>query len=549
FSGVNVLKVTRKERIPDSTWIYQTDDGTIFYYYYVSPKKLYVKWMGNNIYARLPGEDLAYPSVHGNAMYFVESTKKIYKVMFTPSNGIQGGYLRDLSEGEKLHGSGLCSRLRDGQRYVYGMWEDPNRAGIIIDVPPHILDDHIMRRVHRGKVIFTNINNLPEENCPKVVQLSEKVIVIEAPENHPAIYVNDYSPFIYIANKEEHIYVHDTRTMEPLQLADADYIAYVAGVHNGEITVYATMSDGWYLVTAQLPREYVRWNNLTTAQHSEETVSRINRNLTNRNNGSGKGFESEFLKKFKPKKIIGQGAFGCVFEAENIVDEWIYAVKRIAISHDEETHNEILREVRMMARLDHPGIVRYHNTWLEYPAPGKQMKVDLQYLDSLGKPSTNYRLNYPYNSAFVYVQMQISPCCGRYICSRFVQLCKYSLGEWLDSNRASASRSLHKIKHWFKQIISAIAYIHKKGIIHRDLKPANILIFEEDTLKVCDLGLSTPRVVEEGGTEGYRTGEIGTVMYMSPEQNVAFPKYSSKTDVFALGLIFIEMCEWKPHTS
>ncbi|GMR50122.1 hypothetical protein PMAYCL1PPCAC_20317, partial [Pristionchus mayeri] len=90
------------------------------------------------------------------------------------------------------------------------------------------------------------------------------------------------------------------------------------------------------------------------------------------------------------------------------------------------------------------------------------------------------------------------------------------------------------------QIVSAVDHIHEKNIIHRDLKPANILFAEMDWLKVCDLGISTLRTTDGVDTALSRTSNMGTPLYMSPEQ------YGSKTDIFALGLILTELCTWKP---
>ncbi|GMR44411.1 hypothetical protein PMAYCL1PPCAC_14606 [Pristionchus mayeri] len=89
-----------------------------------------------------------------------------------------------------------------------------------------------------------------------------------------------------------------------------------------------------------------------------------------------------------------------------------------------------------MAKFDHPGIVRYNNTLLEKPPAGWQ----------------------------------------------------------LDENKESSSRSPPRIKSWFKQLLSAVAYIHEMDMIHRDLKR-----------DLCS-------------------------------------RYSSKTDVYALGLILSKMC-------
>ncbi|GMR39219.1 hypothetical protein PMAYCL1PPCAC_09414, partial [Pristionchus mayeri] len=123
-------------------------------------------------------------------------------------------------------------------------------------------------------------------------------------------------------------------------------------------------------------------------------------------------------------------------------------------------------------------------------------------------------------------------------------LCDCSLAKWLDRHREDTSRFFARIKEWFKQIVSAVAYIHDNDIIHRDLKPENVLL-HQNRLKLCDLGISTLRGLEKGDTEYDRTC-TGTSMYMSPEQMSPLPRYSSKTDVFSLGLILLELYKWRP---
>ncbi|GMR38352.1 hypothetical protein PMAYCL1PPCAC_08547, partial [Pristionchus mayeri] len=95
-------------------------------------------------------------------------------------------------------------------------------------------------------------------------------------------------------------------------------------------------------------------------------------------------------------------------------------------------------------------------------------------------------------------------------------------------------------KKWFKQIVSAVAYIHAKRRIHRDLKPSNIHFVSDDRLKICDLGITAEWAILDGQEiEMERTWERGTLMYMAPEQK--FWDYTSKVHVFALGLILAEM--------
>ena len=87
-------------------------------------------------------------------------------------------------------------------------------------------------------------------------------------------------------------------------------------------------------------------------------------------------YESRFLQDFEPQECLGKGGFGVVFKAKNKMDGCSYAVKRILLPNSSSAREKVLREVRALAQLDHPSIVRYFNAWSEQPPVGWQKKQD-----------------------------------------------------------------------------------------------------------------------------------------------------------------------------
>ncbi|XP_026551182.1 interferon-induced, double-stranded RNA-activated protein kinase [Pseudonaja textilis] len=205
-----------------------------------------------------------------------------------------------------------------------------------------------------------------------------------------------------------------------------------------------------------------------------------------------------FLQDFVDIEEIGSGGFGNVFKAKNTIDRRLCAIKRILSNKTEDE----TREVKALAILDHPHIVRYYNCW-----SGE---------DIFQSPVTGKSSSLKFNCLFI--QMELCE--------------KGNLSDWLDQKKGHSCKSVSIIL--FQQIVEGVDYIHSKNLIHRDLKPLNVFFHDENHIKIGDFGLVTV-----GVTDRQRTMNKGTWNYMAPEQEGS--NYDKKVDIFPLGLILYEM--------
>ena len=138
-------------------------------------------------------------------------------------------------------------------------------------------------------------------------------------------------------------------------------------------------------------------------------------------------------KKYKILNRIGSGSYGTVFLTQNILTKGNFAMKKIEKdSEDLLLDNEIMDEIEILKKLDHPYLVNI----LEF-----------------------------YNTSSSY-----------YIINDY---CPY--GELY--NQITNKFSETQISVIFRQIFSGLAYLHANDIIHRDLKLENILISDKEKIK------------------------------------------------------------------
>ncbi|XP_004459762.1 eukaryotic translation initiation factor 2-alpha kinase 1 isoform X2 [Dasypus novemcinctus] len=76
---------------------------------------------------------------------------------------------------------------------------------------------------------------------------------------------------------------------------------------------------------------------------------------------------SRYLNEFEEIAILGKGGYGRVYKVRNKLDGQYYAIKKILIKGATKTDcMKVLREVKVLAGLQHPNIVGYHTAWIEH---------------------------------------------------------------------------------------------------------------------------------------------------------------------------------------
>ena len=108
-------------------------------------------------------------------------------------------------------------------------------------------------------------------------------------------------------------------------------------------------------------------------------------------------------------------------------------------------------------------------------------------------------------------------------------------GEDLDVRvKRTGPLSTTEVKMIFTQVLNAFDYAHSKGIVHRDIKPANIFIDKNNQVKILDFGIAK---LFGTGNEMTQTGtQMGTPVYMSPEQVKGEKSIDHRSDIYALGV-------------
>src|SRR5690349_12654457 len=198
------------------------------------------------------------------------------------------------------------------------------------------------------------------------------------------------------------------------------------------------------------------------------------------------------------ERELGQGAYATVYLARDLKHERKVAIKVLhADPNSEMGELRFIREIRMLARLQHPNILPLHDS---------------------GHVETLLYYVMPYVSG-------------------------ETLRDRIDRERRLSCDAACVIA---REVADALAYAHAQGIIHRDIKPENILLSAGHPM-LADFGIA--RVIDIAGVRQLtRTGmgSPGTPAYMSPEQLLGDNAVDARSDTYSLGCVLYEMLAGKP---
>jgi eukaryotic-like serine/threonine-protein kinase len=224
---------------------------------------------------------------------------------------------------------------------------------------------------------------------------------------------------------------------------------------------------------------------------------------------------------------IARGGMGIVYAAEDETLQRRVALKVLDVpGTDGDLANRLIREARVLAALEHSGIVPVHDV-------------------------------------------------GTLADGRVFYTMKYVEGRRLDKYIESVISIPDRLR-LFLRICDAVAFAHARGVLHRDLKPANIMVGPFGEVLVMDWGLAKilrsndsntasvpdpeatvfekpelPRIAGDAMETSAVTGHgtvLGTPGYMSPEQARGDVEHlDARSDIFSLGALLRFMLAGKPE--
>src|ERR1700751_1890497 len=192
---------------------------------------------------------------------------------------------------------------------------------------------------------------------------------------------------------------------------------------------------------------------------------------------------------------LGYGGMGEVYRVRHTISDRMEAMKLLRAgpasgTQAQEMMDRFVREIRLLATLQHPNIATLHTAFRD--------KEEL---------------------------VMIMECVD---------------GEDL-GRRLAAGLTLEESVRYARQVLEALRYAHARGIVHRDIKPSNIMITPQGDVKLLDFGLALGGPLGAPDQRLTTTGAlVGSMHYIAPEHITGEP-HDARSDIYAVGVTLYEM--------
>jgi uncharacterized protein (TIGR02145 family) len=202
---------------------------------------------------------------------------------------------------------------------------------------------------------------------------------------------------------------------------------------------------------------------------------------------------------YEIKGVLGEGGMAVVYLAEHQLFHSKVAVKVLnrEFVHNENIRKRFLSEARNMFKMSHPNIVRV----TDMIDDGERVAFVMEYIEG------------------------------------------ESMKEYLDRKGKLGDE---QIQYILQQMLDALEYVHVQGLVHRDIKPSNFMLTPQGKVMLMDFGIA--KQLNPGSPEYTSTGtnqQMGTAMYMSPEQVKSTKDVTHVTDIYSLGVVLWQMVSGK----
>ncbi len=188
--------------------------------------------------------------------------------------------------------------------------------------------------------------------------------------------------------------------------------------------------------------------------------------------------------------ILGAGGMGKVYKVRNVISDRVEALKVLLpdLASEAELADRFIREIKVLASLNHPNIAGLH---------------------------TALRLN-----------------------NQLLMVMEFVEGRTLEDRMKEGVVPVREAVGFVCQALSALGFAHERGIVHRDIKPANMMVTPSGELKLMDFGIAKAvadrRLTMTGTT-------LGSLYYMSPEQVKGSAEIDGRSDLYSMGVSLYEL--------